>query len=151
MGTIISIADRRAAKASPGEPARPARSVRTGAMVLMFTIVALAMIAVAVAIGANSWGDALTLVILISVVALIKLALANFLFFALLKADQQVDHRLVQAPEPDPPPQRRVAKVVVARPLAVRARPAQDNRPRFAVVGRKALATGPLGPIADEQ
>lgn len=151
MGIIIPIAERRAAKAQPEGQAGSQRSLRPLTMVTLFTIVALAMTAVAVLIGANSWDDAVTLVILISVVALLKLALANFMFFALLKADEQVDRRIVQQPQPEPPPQRRAAKVVVARPLAVRAKLSHDNPPRFAVVGGKALATRPLDSIVDEK
>jgi hypothetical protein len=148
MGTIISIADRRGSKARPEGPARPAPSLSPGTMVLLFTIVAVAMAAVAVLVGANSWNDAVTLVVLISVVALLKLALANFMFFAMLKADEQVDRRLVQEPAPEPPPQRRAAKVVFAKPLAIRAKPSPRNLPRFAVIGAKALTTRPLDPIA---
>ncbi len=99
-------------------------------MVLLFTIVAVAMVAVAVLVGANSWRDAVTLMVLISVVALLKLALADFMFFAMLKADEQVDRRIVQEPEPEPPSQRRAAKVVVAKPLAVRAKPSHEVRGR---------------------
>lgn len=120
-------------------------------MVLLFTMVAVAMAAVAVLAGANSWDDAVTLVVLISVVALLKLALADVMFFAMLKADQQVDRRLVQKPTPEPPPQRRAAKVVFAKPLAIRTKPSHQNPPRIAAVGAKALTTRPLDPIADEK
>jgi type IV secretory pathway VirB2 component (pilin) len=150
MGNIISIADRRGAKAQSEGHAHPARALSTGSMILLFTVVAVAMAAVAVLIGANSWDDAATLVVLISVIALLKLALANFMFFAMLKADEQVDRRIVQEPEPPPPPRRR-AKVIVATPLAVRAKPLPAAAPRLAMVGRKALATGALDSIAEEK
>jgi len=140
MATVISIAERRDAKARPAEKRR---SLNPGAIVLMFTVVALAMTAAAVLIGASSWDDAVTLVILISVVALLKLTLANFMFMAMLRADEQVDRRLV-VQEPDPPPQRRVAKVVVVRPLAARTRPAHRAAPRFELVEGRTLATSPL-------
>lgn len=151
MGTVISIADRRGSKAQPEGQPRPAHSASPGTMVLLFTIVAVAMAAVAVLAGANSWDDAVTLVVLISVVALLKLALADLMFFAMLKADEQVDRRLVQQPLPEPPSPRRAANVIFLTPLAVRAKPAHRNPPRIAVIGAKALTTRPLDPIADEK
>jgi hypothetical protein len=138
MATVISIADRLAAKAHQKAPSLKPRTI-----VVMFTAVALAMTAAAILIGVNSWSDAVTLVVLISVVALLKLALANLMFFAMLRADEQVDPRLIAEPEPEPPP-RRAAKVVVARPLPARARQSRNVMRRVEVAGEKALATGPL-------
>jgi len=120
-------------------------------MMLLFTVVAVAMAAIGVLAGANSWDDAVTLVILISVVALFKLVLADLVFFAMLKADEQVDRRLIPQPTPEPPPQRRAAKVIFAKPLAATAKPTHRIPPRVALVGAKALTTRPLDPIADEK
>jgi hypothetical protein len=144
MATVISIVDRLAAKAH-----RTAPSLKPRTIVLMFTAVALAMTAAAVLIGVNSWNQAVTLAVLISVIALLKLALANLMFFAMLRADEQVDRRLIVAPEPEPPP-RRAAKVIVARPRSARSRVSRTAPSRLEAAGERPLprrATAPSEPM----
>ncbi|GEM_PF-4335941 len=131
MATVISIAERRGAKAS--ENRASGHALTPGMTVVMFTAVALAMIAAAVLVGANSWDDAITLVILISVVALLKLALADAMFIAILRADEQTDRRIEQEPEPEPP-KHSARRPDVLRHLAVRARRMNRSAPRFELV-----------------
>jgi hypothetical protein len=141
MATVISIAERRGAKAS--ENRQSGHSLTPGMTVVMFTAVALAMTAAAVLVGANSWDDAITLVILISVVALLKLALADAMFIAMLRADEQTDRRIVQEPEPEPP-KHNAQRPDVVRHLAVRARRMNRAAPSFELVARGSPAIHPL-------
>jgi hypothetical protein len=91
-----------------------------GAMVTIFTVVAVVMTAIAVLMGGTDWRGTLALAVLISVVALLKVALANFIFFTLVKADQQPDRRIkVVQPPPEPPGARKSPRV---RQLPVSAR-----------------------------
>jgi len=107
----------RGAVVVPPEPQRWRLSV--GAMILIFTAVAVAMTGGAVLMGASDWGDTLALVLLVSVVALIKVALANFVFFALMRADQEPDRRLPKEDvPPDPPGNREPPKVIAIRTVA---------------------------------
>lgn len=83
---------------------------------MIFTVVAVAMTGIAVMLGVNDWADAVPLVALISVVALVKIALANFVFFALIQADQQPDRRIpVEHTPPDPPARRERPQVIPIR------------------------------------
>jgi len=116
MGRIISIKRGLEMRQARGEipPPEPERwRLSIGAMVLIFTAVAVAMTGAAVLMGASDWGDTLALVLLVSVVALIKVALANFVFFALMRADQEPDRRIpVEDVPPDPPAHREPSKVI---------------------------------------
>ncbi|MBF6570603.1 MAG: hypothetical protein IVW54_17185 [Candidatus Binataceae bacterium] len=132
MGIVIPIGGPQNAKLRP-VPLAPrvtdANAIGPGTIVLLFTIVSVAMIAVIVVMGASSWADAITLVFLISVIALLKIGLANLLFYTLLKADQQPDRRLIEVqPEPKPRPRRRPARIKFLRPVDLCSPPRAGDR-----------------------
>ena len=142
MATVISITERRDAKARPEEKLP---SLGPGTMVAIFTGIALAMTAAAVLVGANSWDDAITLVILISVVALLKLVLADVMFIAMLRADEQPDPRLAVVPaDPEPPPQQRRPAGLLRHPKPARPHATHHDVPRFELVEGRTLAARTL-------
>lgn len=125
MGNVISIVGRRG---SAGTSRKSHNPLGPGATVLIFTGVAVTVTGLAVAMGVNNWDEAIMLGLLISVVALIKIAIANFVFFAMLKADEVPDRRLAPAPTDPEPPAQRNPLPFVRKPRNARTR----AQPRYA-------------------
>ncbi|MGH7905747.1 MAG: hypothetical protein ACREP6_03880 [Candidatus Binataceae bacterium] len=132
MNKVISIVSHRQFKNKLQDKAQ---AISPMAMMLGFTVLAVIMTAVIVWLGVSNWQDALAIASVVGVIALVKILLANFVFLALLKADQREDPRLARmTPQPEPPADRRV---VPLRPQTVTAqvRPVRQRQ-----TGRAAAA-----------
>ncbi len=96
----------------------------TVTIVLAFSVVAIAFTAAVVTFGPSSWDDAVPLLVLVSVVALIKIVFANLVFFAILQADSEDDgqtgqeKRLTSALVRERPTSLRIAGTVASRSLS---------------------------------
>jgi hypothetical protein len=104
------------------EPPRRGPLKPTVTIVLAFSAAAIAFTAAVVAFGATSWDEAVPLLALVSVVALIKIVFANLIFFAILQADSQDDSRTGQE-------NRSTSPTVRQRPIPLRIPGAVASRP----------------------
>lgn len=91
MGSIVQLSRRSVSRQVPAASVeeREAREAKTALLILIgaLTVAAIAMSAAVIATEANTWDDVMVMTAFVMVFALLKVGLANALFYVMMRAD----------------------------------------------------------------
>ena len=135
MGSIVQLSRRSVSRQVPDASvaATEAREAKTALLILIgaLTVAALAMSAAVIATEANTWNDVRVMSAFVMVFALLKVGLANALFYVMMRADEASEAAA---------PARARALAILRRPLA---RPLGLRKP----LTRKPARSGDTGKL----